>query len=430
MITVNVSIWGIKMGVVSWNHEKGYASFEIVPDFPQHGLDLAPLTMPLEDMIRGERLFEFPNLSRETYSGLPALLSDSLPDAFGNLVIKAWLESQGRDAKSFSPVEKLSYISTRGMGALEYFPANYNQASTQDNIELDKLLQLVEKVLDDRNKFRTNLTKNEEQALAELISVGTSAGGQRPKAIIAYNEKTKEIRSGQIDVPADFEHYIIKFDGLKDGKLSDPAGYGKIEMAYHKMAVDCGIDMMFCDLLNENGRSHFMTKRFDRQDGKKIHTQSLCALAHYDYMKPGAYSYEGALAEMRDIGIPYSDQEQLYRRMVFNVVARNQDDHTKNITFLYEKGEEWRLSPAYDICWSYNPNGDWTNQHQMSINNKRDDITKDDLLMFASVQNIKNAKTIIEEVTETVSGWPKYAKSYDVEKKKANAIAKTHRLYA
>jgi len=297
------------------------------------------------------------------------MLSDSLPDAFGNQVIKAWLESQGRDVKSFSPVEKLSYISERGMGALEYYPANYKPGKVKDTIELENLINLVEKVLDDKRKFNTNLEKNEEQALAELITVGTSAGGQRPKAIIAYNRNTGEIRSGQIDVPNEFEHFLIKFDGLQKGKLSDPAGYGKIEMVYNLMAKESGIDMMFCDLLYENGRSHFITKRFDRKNGEKVHSQTLCAIAHYDYMMPGMYSYEGAFEEMRDIGLPYSDFEQLYRRMVFNIVSRNQDDHAKNISFLLEKNGEWRLSPAYDICWSYNPHGDWTNTHQMSINN-------------------------------------------------------------
>jgi len=428
MITVNVSIWGIDVGVVSWDSTKGYTSFEIHPEFPQHGLDLAPITMPLEDILRGQRIFEFPNLNNNTYSGLPGMLSDSLPDAFGNLVIKAWLESQGRDANSFSPVEKLSYISKRGMGALEFYPSNNRVKTPQDNIELENLIHLVEKVLDDKQNFTVNIEKNEEQALAELISIGSSAGGQRPKAIIAYNKKNGEIKSGQIDVPEDFEHYILKFDGIKAGKLSDPAGYGKIEMAYHKMAVNCGIDMMFCDLKHENGRSHFITKRFDRKNNVKIHSQTLCAMAHYDYKQPGAYSYEGAFAEMRDIGLPYKDFDQLYRRMVFNVIARNQDDHTKNISFIYEKGKEWRLAPAYDICWSYNPIGEWTNQHQMSINNKRDHFEIEDLITFAKVQNIKNANQIIEEINNRVSKWPEFAKQYDVEKEKLEYIKKTHRL--
>lgn len=428
MVTVNVKIWDIEMGVVSWDPVKGYASFELFPDFHTHGLDLAPLSMPLEDIIRGQRIFEFPHLNNETYSGLPGILSNSLPDAFGNQVIKAWLESQGRDPASFSPVEKLSYINERGMGALEYYPANYKPNSVNKDIELENLINLVDKVLDDRRNFTVNLDKDEEQALAELITVGTSAGGQRPKAIIAYNRETGEIRSGQVDTSSEFEQFIIKFDGLKDGKLSDPAGYGKIEMVYHQMAKECGIEMMFCDLLYENGRSHFMTKRFDRKNGEKIHCQTLCAIAHYDYKKPGMYSYEGTLAEMREIGLPYSDFEQLYKRMVFNVVSRNQDDHTKNISFLLEKNGEWRLSPAYDVCWSYNATGDWTNMHQMTLNNKRDNFTMNDLLIFADIQNIKKPKVIIQEVINAVAKWPQLAKEYHIEENKIRTIEKTHRL--
>lgn len=428
MVTVNVKIWGIDVGVVSWNSDRGYASFELFPDFHQHGLNLAPLKMPLEDIILGQRIFEFPQLNNETYNGLPGMLSDSLPDAFGNQVIKAWLETQGRDTKSFSPVEKLSYISERGMGALEYYPANYKPNASKKDIELENLINLVEKVLDDRRKFTVNIEKNEEQALAELITVGTSAGGQRPKAIIAYNRNTGEIRSRQIEAPDEFEQFIIKFDGLKKGKLSDPAGYGKIEMVYHLMAKECGINMMFCDLLHENKRSHFITKRFDRKNGEKIHSQTLCAIAHYDYMKPGVYSYEGTFAEMREMGLPYSDFEQIYKRMVFNVVSRNQDDHTKNISFLLDKNGEWCLGPAYDVCWSYNPDGDWTNVHQMTINNKRDNFSMEDLLQFAHVQNIKRPMKIIEQVIEAISQWPQLAKEFDIESDRINYIKKTHRL--
>ena len=428
MVTVNVRIWGISIGVVSWNPERGYATFELLPDFYRYGLDLAPLIMPIESIKMGQRLFEFPQLNSITFSGLPGMLSDSLPDAFGNQVIKSWLETQGRDAKSFTPVEKLSYIGERGMGALEYYPASYKPKQEGNEIELERLISLVDKVLDDRRSFTVNLEENEEQALAELITIGTSAGGQRPKVIIAYNRKTGEIRSGQVDVPDDFEHFILKFDGVKEGQLSDPAGYGKIEMVYHLLAKECGINMEFCDLLNENGRSHFITRRFDRKNGEKIHSQTLCAIAHYDYMQAGMYSYEGTFAEMRDIGLPYSDFEQLFRRMVFNVVSRNQDDHTKNISFLLEKDGEWRLGPAYDVCWSYNPQGDWTNTHQMTINNKRDEFTMEDLLYFADNQNIKKPTEIIEQVIEVFTIWPQLAKEYDIESERIEFIRKTHRL--
>ncbi len=429
MITVNVKIWGADIGVVFWNPDKQHATFELLPDFYQKGIDLAPLTMPIDDIQRGQRIFEYPHLNFDTYSGLPGLLSDSLPDAFGNQVINAWLESQGWDAKSFTPVEKLSYISERGMGALEYYPANYKPKTEGRNIELDNLINLVEKVLDERRNFAVNLDKDEKQALAELITIGTSAGGQRPKAIIAYNRNTGEIRSGQVGVPEDFEHFILKFDGIKKGRLSDPAGYGKIEMVYHLMAKECGIDMTYCDLLHENNRAHFITKRYDRKNGIKVHSQSLCAIAHYDYLQAGMYSYEGTLAEMREIGLPYSDFEQLFRRMVFNVVARNQDDHTKNISFLLEKGGEWRIAPAYDVCWSYNPRGDWTSEHQMTINGKRDNFKTGDLITFAKIQNIKKPKEIIEQVINSVSKWTGLAKGYEIESDRIEYIRKTHRLF-
>jgi serine/threonine-protein kinase HipA len=315
------------------------------------------------------------------------------------------------------------------MGALEYYPANYKPKTEDKDIELESLINLVEKVLDDRRSFAVNLDEDEEQALAELITIGTSAGGQRPKAIIAYNRKTGEIRSGQVEVPEDFEHFILKFDGIKKGKLSDPAGYGKIEMVYHLMAKECDIDMTYCDLLHKNDRSHFITKRFDRKNGVKIHSQSLCAIAHYDYMQAGMYSYEGALAEMREIGLPYSDFEQLFRRMVFNVVARNQDDHTKNISFLLEKGGEWRIGPAYDVCWSFNPGGDWTNEHQMTINGKRDNFDIRDILSFAEIQNIKRPKEIIEQVIDSVSKWTWLAKEYEIDSDRIEYIRKTHRLF-
>lgn len=429
MVTINVRIWGNDIGVVYWNPDKQYATLELLPDFYQQGIDLAPLTMPIDDIQRGQRIFEFPYLNFKTYSGLPGLLSDSLPDAFGNQVIKAWLESQGRDVKSFTPVEKLSYISERGIGALEYYPSNYKHRSEGKEIELENLINLVDKVLDERRSFIVNLDEDEEQALAELITIGTSAGGQRPKAIIAYNRKTGEIRSGQVGVPDDFEHFILKFDGISKGRLSDPAGYGKIEMVYHLLAKECGINMMFCDLIHENNRAHFITKRFDRKNGLKVHAQSLCAIAHYDYMQPGMYSYEGALAEMREIGLPYSDFDQLFRRMVFNIVARNQDDHTKNISFLLEKDGEWRIAPAFDVCWSYNPGGDWTSEHQMTINGKRDNFVTNDILSFAEVQNIRKPKEIIEEVVESVSKWPSLAKEYEIDSYRIEFIEKTHRLF-
>ena len=430
MIFVKVKIWDHEVGVVSWNSTAGYSTFEIREDFIKHNINISPITMPWERILRGQRIFEFSELNYNTYNGLPGLLSDSLPDAYGNRLIITWLETQGRNPDSFSPIEKLSYIGKRGMGALEFEPSNNPHGDISSQIELSKLIELADKVLDDRKKLNLNLNKDEELALSELIKIGTSAGGQRPKAIIAYNPESGEIRSGQVNTPEGFGYYILKFDGIKSVALGDPEGFGKIEMAYHKMAISCGIDMMPCNLIHENNRSHFITKRFDRSDdNKKIHLQTLCAIAHYDYQLPGAYSYESAFAEMRDMGLPYYDFEQLYKRMVFNLIARNQDDHTKNISFILKQGGEWRLSPAYDVCWSFNPKGDWTSSHQMTINNKRDNFTHDDLLLFAKNQGIKKAEVLIEQVKDAVSTWSKHAKLLDVEPGRIRLIEKTHRMH-
>lgn len=429
MAVVQVKIWDDLVGAVLWDEQRRVASFEFAPSFIDKGIDLAPITMPLADIQRGERLFSFPNLNPQTFSGLPGLLSDSLPDAFGNQIIRSWLSSQGRSVNSINPIEKLSYVGIRGMGALEFEPSTTPFGRQTEDIAVASLLSLTNKVLEKRQAVDLNLTTDEEQAMKDLIRVGTSAGGQRPKAIIGFNPKTKSVKSGQFILPKGYEYYLLKFDGVNAGGLSDPAGYGRIEMAYHLMAKDCEIDMMPCKLLEENGRAHFMTQRFDRgTGGEKLHMQTLCAMAHYDFMRPGAYGYEDAFADMRELGLPYYDFEQQYLRMVFNVIARNQDDHTKNIAFLMPKGGEWRLSPAYDINWAYNPNGDWTSQHQMTIRGKRDGFTKSDLLEFGKEQSIKKATDHIDRVTEVISNWADYASTTDVAKSRVGAIAKTHRL--
>jgi len=429
MAVVRVKIWNELVGAVLWNEQKNTASFEFASSFIEKGIDLAPLTMPLSDLQRGERIFSFSNLNPHTYSGLPGLLSDSLPDAFGNQVIRSWLSTQGRQINSINPIEKLSYVGIRGMGALEFEPSTTPFGKQTENIEVASLLSLTNKVLEERQAVSLSLTLDEEQAMKDLIRVGTSAGGQRPKAIIGFNPNTKSIKSGQFILPKGYAYYMLKFDGVNAGGLGDPAGYGRIEMAYHLMAKDSGIDMMPCQLLEENGRAHFMTKRFDRGvGGEKVHMQTLCAMSHYDFMLPGAYAYEDAMADMRELGLPYHDFEQQYIRMVFNVIARNQDDHTKNIAFLLEAGGEWRLSPAYDVNWAFNPTGEWTGAHQMAIRGKRDGFSKVDLIAFAKEQSIKNAAQHIARVEEVVSQWPSYALQTGVSQDRVGAIAKTHRL--
>ncbi len=425
--TARVNLWGILVGAVLWNPEKGFAAFEFDKRFLDKGLDLAPLKMPLSESRRGI-IFEFRDLPKDTFKGLPGMLADALPDNFGNRIIDAWLARQGRTPQSFGPIERLCYTGKRAMGALEFEPS-YDSVEQSVPVEVSELLKLVQEVTNERSELIGSLAAKPSEALLNIIRVGTSAGGNRPKAVIALNDQRGEIRSGQVDAPEGFDHWVLKFDGVTDTSLADPAGYGRIEYAYHKMAVASGIEMTECRLFEENGRAHFMTRRFDRpRNGGKLHMQTLSAITHFDFNDPGAYSYEQAFQVMRELKLPYKDAEQQFRRMVFNVVARNQDDHTKNISFLMNKSGEWRLSPAYDVIYSYNPSGRWTSMHQMSINGKRDNFTRDDLHAVGREMNIKPSNRIIDEIIEAVSTWPDFAKDAGVERLQIEAIAGTHRF--
>ena len=427
--TAYVHLWGMLVGAVSWDPNKGFATFEFDREFLEKGLDLSPIKMPIIEARRGTARFEFRTLSKETYRGLPGMLADALPDRFGNHIIDAWLARQGRTPENFSSVERLCYTGKRAMGALEFSPIINQAIERLVPVEVSELVELVQKVTKERSKLTARFDREASEALLDIIRVGTSAGGIRPKAVIALNDKTKEVRSGQVDAPDGFNYWVLKFDGIKDDSLGDPAGYGRIEYAYYKMAMSSGIKMTECRLLEENGRAHFMTRRFDRtKDKGKLHMQSLCAVAHFDFNDPGAYSYEQAFQIMRELKLPHSDAEQQFRRMVFNVVARNQDDHTKNITFLMDKSGQWHLSPAYDVIYSYNPGGDYTSKHQMSINGKRDDFFKDDLILLGKEINIKSIDRIIDDIVEVVSNWPKFAKDAGVEVSRIKSIGKTHRL--
>ena len=405
----HVKIWGEMVGYLFWREDTQTATFEYTPEFRRLGLDLSPIAMPLAS----SRVYSFGNISRETFLGLPGLFADSLPDAYGKALLDRWLASNGRNFAN--PVERLCYQGRRSMGALEFEPANNDYLETSTNIEIDSLVTTAREVLNQKEAFSTNLSDTKE-ALINIIKVGTSAGGQRAKAIIAYNDTTKEVRSGQIDAPDGFEHWLLKLDGVTNSELGDPQHFGKIEYIYHLLAKEAGIDMAECRLLEENGRAHFMTKRFDRHCNHKIHMQTLCGIAHYDYKMLRAYSYEQAFQVMRRLRLPYNQAEEMYRRMVFNVVARNQDDHTKNISFLMNRTGKWSLSPAYDVSWAYNPQGDWTSKHQMSINNKWDDITREDLIQVAKNMNIKRYNEIIEQVVDAVSRWRKFATEYEIPK--------------
>jgi len=422
---VKITIWGQDLGALSWDKKRHYGFFEFFPDFLNKGLDVSPIHMSIKNDRR--KIHSFPGLNEDTFRGLPGLLSDVLPDDFGNQLINQWLRLNKINQSDFTPLDRLCYIGRRGMGALEFEPAKELEFQPSTPIEIDKLVGLTQQILDKREALRLNLKETEH--LNELIKVGTSAGGQRAKAVLAYNSETNEVRSGQTRVPKGFKHYLFKFDGVDALGLGDPKGFGRIEYAYYLMATDCGINMMPSQLFEEGNRAHFMTQRFDRLEGnEKIHLQTLCSLAHFDYKQPGRYSYEDAFNVMRKLQLPHSEAVQQFKRMVFNVVARNQDDHTKNISFLMTKKGKWSLSPAYDITYSYNPTGIWTNSHQMGINGKRDEFVLQDLLTVGDSISYKQAKQTIVEIIEVVSNWSFYANQAGIPKKQAERLQKAFRL--
>lgn len=432
MTTVaEVKLWGRTIGAVALEEGSPVASFEYDRAFAGSGIEVAPLTMPLS-----RSLYSFPELAPNTFHGLPGLLADSLPDRYGTILINAWLATQGRKPDSFNAVERLCYIGTRGMGALEYAPAIGPKPRRATHVEVDRLVKLASEILSHRNDLQTSfgVDRDKEEALREILRVGTSAGGARAKAVIAWNPETGEVRSGQVRADPGFQYWLLKFDGVsgnRDKELEDPKGYGAIEYAYFRMARDAGITMSECRLLEENNRRHFMTRRFDRlPDGGKVHMQSLGALAHFDYNMAGAYAYEQALMVIRQLGLPRSDVEEQFRRMVFNIVARNQDDHVKNIAFLMDRKGRWSLAPAFDVTYSFQPTGQWTSVHQMTLNGKRDNFTMDDLRACAEGVSMRRrrADAIVHEVRDVVSRWPEYAEEVRVSGEWRDQIARTHRL--
>ena len=424
--TAFVKIWNETIGAVAWNPETGIASFEFEPKFLSKKWDIAPLKMSIANANR--RVFSFPELRDvKTFKGLPGLLADVLPDDYGNQLINSWLAQNGRPENSMNPVELLCFIGNRGMGALEFEPSQFKANKRAFDIEVDSLVTITQKMLYKREGFETNLNQDEQQAMMDILKIGTSAGGARPKAIIAYNEKTGQVKSGQTNAPKGFEHWLIKLDTVSDVQFGESTGYGRIEMAYYLMAKAAGIEMMECRLYEENSRAHFMTKRFDREGGEeKHHIQTLCAMQHYDFNQITSFSYEQLFQTMRLLKLPYPQAEQLYRRMVFNVIARNCDDHTKNFAFRLKKEGNWELSPAYDICFAYRPDSDWVSQHNLSINGKRTYITKEDLLSVAKSMNIKKANTIIQQIDDTVKKWYEFAEEAKVEKDLKERIGKSH----
>jgi len=419
-----VKLWDEDLGAVAWDWGSQSATFEYYADFARKGIEVSPLLLPVKAGIK----YNFPNLNRDTYNGLPGLLADSLPDKFGNALIDQWLASQGRSTADFSPVERLCYIGTRGMGALEFEPTLNREVGKSESIEISKLVELSQQALHNKLNLKTNI--DNQEAINTIIQVGTSAGGARAKAIIDWNPSTGDVRSGQVKNPDAYEPWILKFDGILEENLGAPQGYGKIEYVYHQLAVLSGIDMSTCNLLEENGRAHFMTKRFDRTEhGEKLHLQTLCGLAHFDYNMAGAYSYELAMQKIMALGLGVSSLSEFFRRIVFNVIARNQDDHTKNIAFLMDKKGRWSLSPAYDLTWSYNPKGKWTNQHQISLNGKRDNFIRNDLIDLANVYDVRDPSKVIDQVMDAMHQWKKLAEDVDMDKETIKGVQASHRLY-
>lgn len=428
-LTAFVKIWGEVAGAVSWDENNGLATFEYDAEFKKLNYDLAPLKMPINS---GKNIFSFPELRKknssdlDTFKGLPGLLADVLPDRYGNYLINMWLARQGRPPNSLNPVEMLCFIGTRGMGALEFEPPKLKESKRTFSIEIKSLIDIAQKILTKKENFAANLEENEEKALMEILKIGTSAGGARPKAVIAYNEKTGEVRSGQTNAPKGFTHWLLKLDGVSDIQLGASQGYGRIEMAYYNMATACGIEMMPSKLLEENGRAHFMTKRFDREDGDvKHHVQTFCAMKHFDFNAVNSFSYEQLFQTMRELRLSYPDAEQMFRRMVFNVLARNCDDHTKNFAFILKKGGVWQLAPAYDVCHAYRPGSEWVSQHALSINGRRKNISKEDFLVVGKSIGNKKSEEIIEEIDNTISNWKTFANDVNVSAELRDSIAKT-----
>lgn len=419
----SIYLWNSKVGTLIVDDASGICTFQYDPSFLASRIEIAPITMPLSP-----RPYRFPSLSQGTFHGLPGAFADSLPDKFGNKVIDAWLASQGRSPSSFSALERLCYTGKRGMGALEYRPSTGSKNRISSKIDIEELVSLANSVLSERENMRLDYGEGD---FKDLLLVGTSAGGARAKAVIAWNQETGEIRSGQVEAPKGFGYWLIKFDdivGNKDKEEVDGKEYTRIEYAYYLMAKQAGIEMSECRLERRGDSCHFLTRRFDRDidSGDKIHMLSLCGIAHFDFNEPGA-SYEEAVGVMRNLSLSHKDIQELYRRMVFNVLAKNHDDHTKNISFLMDRKGIWRLAPAYDVTYAYNPIGKWTSRHQMSINGKLDNFSRRDLLQSAKNMEIRlaTAESIINQVEGSIALWPKFAQEASLSEEKAIKIGKT-----
>ena len=416
--TAEIWLWGKRVGALSWNEKEQLASFGYDPAFIKSGLQIAPLTMPMRS---AQQTFSFPALRKQknenpsTFDGLPGVFADALPDRYGHHLLDQWLVKNGREPGTMSPIEKLCFIGSRGMGALEFRPRYRMQDKQSFQVEMRSLVDEASKILNKKEEFQTSLHDRETEALNELILLGTSAGGARPKAVIAHNELTGEVRSGQAAAGKHFEHWLIKLDGVSDVQLGSSKGWGRVEYAYYLMARDSGIDMMESRLLEEGGRAHFMTKRFDRNKNEKLHAVTWCGLSHRDFNQMDLYSYEELFHTMRALRLTYLEAEQMFRRMVFNVLAKNCDDHTKNFGFTMDKSGKWKLAPAYDICHAYDPSNHWVSQQTLSVNGKRKHIEKSDFMTIAKDNNIREGEDIYNQVRAVVRNWELYAQQVQLD---------------
>ncbi|EID4341587.1 TPA: type II toxin-antitoxin system HipA family toxin [Vibrio vulnificus] len=434
MEVITITYQGDLVGALSFDTEKGLGSFEYDPSFVKKGVELSPIKMPLSN-----RIYRFPELDFNTFKGLPGLIADSLPDDFGNAVLNAWVASQGRSPSDITPLQRLQYTGKRGMGALEYAPATkLRSLNASQQVEIQSLVSIAQEILDSRGNFEVELKQNgqdDREAMMSLLSVGMSAGGARPKAVLAFNEDFTQVRSGQTNVPSGFTHYLMKFDGVSEHNknqetFGDPLGYGAMEFVYHLMANKCGVDMMPCRLLHEGNRRHFITQRFDRIKNSKVHVQTLNGLAHIDYKEPGSFSYAELFGIARQLKLSAVDAEQLFKRMTFNIIARNHDDHSKNFAFMLKK-DRWSLAPAYDLAYSYKPGSKWVNNHWMSLNGKRDNFTRSDFYSLEKLSPIFNKRKIddiIDTTIEHVSTWRQLAEEWDVPKTLIDEIQENLRL--
>ncbi|ATW03252.1 MAG: type II toxin-antitoxin system HipA family toxin [Parasphingorhabdus sp.] len=420
-----INLWGRQIGAVLWDEGRNIGVFEYTPEFVRSGIEAAPLSMPLRSGV-----YDFPALPFETFKGLPGMLADSLPDKFGNALINRWLAEQGRSPDSFDPVERLCYTGRRGMGALEFEPAAGEPRSQGGPIELAPLIELANRVIAAREDLAGVLNGDDDHhALQEILRVGTSAGGARAKAVLAWNEETGEFHSGQLKAGPGYTQWLLKFDGVSgnaDKELADPMGYGRLEYACYLLAKEAGIAMMRSRLHEEGGRAHFMTQRFDRtEDGRKLHMQSLCAMRHFDFNLARAYSYEQAIETIRILGLGRDALKEQVRRALLNIFIRNQDDHTKNIAFLMDRDGSWSLSPAFDVTYAYNPSGVWTSEHQMSLAGKTDNFNLEDLITFGKFADLKAAETkaIIAEIKSAIGKWDQFAQISEIPRKMAEKVS-------